>query len=310
MKTYLLPSGRKPVKANLHCHSTFSDGRYEVARLKELYLSHGYSVVAFSDHNVLVPHPELSGPDFIPITATEINVDNGHGKTYHLNFFAPDPELCELPAFERVYSVEGINRLISAFNERGFLSQYNHPRWSFQNAGDFIGLKGLWGFEVFNTGCELEMHNGWGDYEYEVYCREGLGGLPAAVATDDNHNGAGDPESPFDDSFGGWTVLFPEKLDYSSVFAAMKNKELYCTTGPEIKSLYVEDGRLFVECSPACSVNLRCDNRRAPRMLSHCDDVTGAVFDIDPSARHIRLEIKDSRGRRALTRAYENVFTK
>ena len=68
----LLPSNGHFYKANLHCHSTLSDGRYTPEQLKALYLQHGYQIIAFSDHNRLVPHPELKEEGFLPLNAEHI----------------------------------------------------------------------------------------------------------------------------------------------------------------------------------------------------------------------------------------------
>jgi hypothetical protein len=308
MKRFLLPGDRPAFKANLHCHSTFSDGRNTVEELKKLYKERGYSVVAFSDHNCLVPHPELAEPGFVPLTATEINIDDGRGHTYHLNFFSPEPMRDRFPDIDRVYSVEGVNRVIETGNAAGYLCQYNHPRWSYQTPSDFVGLRGLWGFEVFNTGCEVEMNDGWGDYEYETMCRDS-DELPAATATDDNHNWARDPGGPYDDSFKGWTTFFAPELTYDAVFEALKNKDCYATTGPEITALYAENGKLYVDHTPACSVVLRFDTRRTGRVLSLRDDITHSEFDISGDYRHFRLEVKDIYGNKALTRAYTKADT-
>ena len=303
MKKYLLPNDCKAYKANLHCHSTFSDGRFDVEKLKEIYKSHGYSVVAFSDHNVLIPHPELEDPDFIPLTAIEIDVDHRNGKSNHLNFYSVDKAKSQFPPFERVYGLESINRLIEIGNENGFLVQYNHPRWSFQDTEFYGKLKGLWGFEVFNTGCEVEMNDGWGDYEYEVMCRDGKEYL-AVVADDDNHNGPGSIESPNNDSFGGWTMIFAPELSYDGIINAMKRCDLYASTGPEIKALYVENDRVYIECSPSCSVVIRFETRRSGCKLSNADDITFADFDISGDYEHFRLEVKDKYGNKAMTKAY------
>ena len=303
MKKYLLPEGEKSFKANLHCHSTFSDGRWDVATLKREYVKHGYSVVAFSDHNTLLPHPELESEDFVPLTAIEIDVNGPKGHTYHLNFFSSDKTLNQFPPIERVYSVEGINKIIATGNAAGFLCQYNHPRWSFQNAEEYTGLRGLWGFEVFNTGCEVDMHDGWGDYEYEVMCRDGAE-LPAASATDDNHNGAHDFDSPYDDSFGGWTTFFAPSLSYDNVMNALRQKNCYATTGPEFKGLYVEDNKLYIDCTPVASICIRFETRRSGRYTSFTDDMEHAEFDISGDYSHFRVELKDSHGNKALSRAY------
>ena len=147
------------------------------------------------------------------------------------------------------------------------------------------------------------MHDGWGDREYEVICRDG-GELPAATATDDNHNWANDITSPYDDSFGGWTTVFAPALTYDAVYNALKNGDCYATTGPEIHSLYVEDGRLHAKFSPARSVCLRFETRRTGVVISDSDDLTEAEFDVGGEYRYFRLEVKDSHNNKAMTRAY------
>ena len=49
---HLLPNVPKYFKTNLHTHSTVSDGKLSPEELKEEYKKRGYSVVAFTDHEV------------------------------------------------------------------------------------------------------------------------------------------------------------------------------------------------------------------------------------------------------------------
>ena len=69
MKQYLLPENGRFYKANLHCHSTFSDGDWTVEKLKEEYQKRGYSVIAYSDHDRCISHNELTDSDFLALTA-------------------------------------------------------------------------------------------------------------------------------------------------------------------------------------------------------------------------------------------------
>ena len=55
------------LQANLHCHSTFSDGMLTPADIKALYIKNGYSIVAYTDHNVLNYFGELDDSDFLVI---------------------------------------------------------------------------------------------------------------------------------------------------------------------------------------------------------------------------------------------------
>ncbi len=312
-RKYLLPQSGNFYKANLHCHSTNSDGRYTVQHLKEIYMSKGYSIIAFSDHNKLIPHKELQDENFLPITATEINID---GKqpwpdtlTYHINFYSKDQDRKEFVPFTNKYDTDCVNKLISDASKAGFLVQYNHPRWSFQTPSDFLPLENLWGFEVFNTGCEVEMLDGWGDYEYEALCRDFYANrkdLPAPIATDDNHNAHMDEDSPFNDSFGGWIMVKAERLDYISVMDALENKSLYASTGPEIYELYKEDNKVFVKHSPSCTVALLTNSRPTSILQSHDNNMTCSELNIPENTKWFRIEIADKAGKRAITRAYIN----
>ena len=308
MKKYLLPKGGTFYKANLHCHTVCSDGRYTPEQIKEKYVAEGYAVVAFSDHNCLLPHPELRSPDFVPLTAIEIDFNAptqpwSHAGVYHLNYFSPDPDRSEFLPFERIYDADVISDLNLRARAEGFLVQYNHPRWSFQSASDFLPLKGLWGFEVYNTGCEIEMFNGWGDYEFELCCRAGMHVVP--TATDDNHNVAMDESSPYNDSFGGWSMIKAEALTYTDIFNAMKRGDMYATTGPEICELWVEDGVMHVVSSPVCGISFLTSGRETSTKRVHGNALTEHSFEIPQHVKFVRVELHDSKGRRAFSRPYD-----
>ena len=308
MKKYLLPDNTQ-YKANLHCHSTLSDGRFTVKQHKENYLAHGYSIVAFSDHNKLIPHKDLKDERFLPITSVEIDMTEPvkgtwlTARTYHINFFSEDEDRKKFIRVDRAYDVGVANDMIKRAREEGFLSQYNHPRWSLQSSPDYIGLEGLDLFEVFNTGCEKEMANGYGEREFEQMLVAGK--YPCPSATDDNHNACMDLQSPYNDSFGGFNMICMDKLEYGEFFKAVKRGDLYASTGPVIKSLYIEDGKVHLECSPCRTVLLRTESRASRPVQSNGCDITHAEFDIDfgYNWRFIRFECHDATGK-AFTRAY------
>lgn len=64
MRKYLLPKEGEFYKANLHMHTTISDGVLTPQEVKRLYVNEGYSIVAFSDHEVMVPHNYLTDDNF------------------------------------------------------------------------------------------------------------------------------------------------------------------------------------------------------------------------------------------------------
>ena len=58
-------------KANLHCHTTLSDGHMTAQQVKDWYKSHGYSIVAFTDHSQFRAYPELQDEDFVAVAGVE-----------------------------------------------------------------------------------------------------------------------------------------------------------------------------------------------------------------------------------------------
>ena len=96
MRRFLLPKEGKFYKANLHMHTTVSDGKMTLEETKKAFMEKGYSIVAFTDHEIMVPHNDLTDDNFLAITSTEISVNNRRDcpypfiKTYHLNFYSSD----------------------------------------------------------------------------------------------------------------------------------------------------------------------------------------------------------------------------
>ena len=97
MRKYLLGGKGKFYKANLHMHTTISDGAWTPEQAKAEYQKQGYSILAYTDHEIIVPHNELSDENFLAITAFEASANKPDGSTdfsfvttYHLNFFAKD----------------------------------------------------------------------------------------------------------------------------------------------------------------------------------------------------------------------------
>ena len=260
MKTYLLPQGGKFYKANLHMHTKVSDGQMTPEEVKEAYMEKGYSIVAFTDHEALVPHTELTDENFVAITSYEIatNEYNAHGgwlftRTYHINLYAKDPNKDISPVFTmsrlwpahagnymsdeakavewpREYGVDSINALIARAREDGFIVSLNHPNWSLQGYEDYAALKGIWGVEYYNTGC---VRAGYPDTMQPIDDLLRLGQRVFPLATDDAHASRQNPH----DCFGGFCMVKAEKLDYATVFEALEKGDFYASSAPLIEEL-------------------------------------------------------------------------
>ena len=320
-------------KANLHCHTTVSDGRLTPAEVKALYRSRGYSVVAYTDHDVLIPHPELADADFLPLNGYEMEVDEpdkpdySERKTCHMCLIALEPDNLEQvcwhrskylfggapgyrsavrfdpsePDYERYYTPECINDMMRRGREHGFFVTYNHPTWSLESWPEYIRYEHMHAMEIFNNA----SHSGYQDYNPRVYDDLLRAGRRIfCIAADDNHNGA-PADSPRCDSFGGFTMICAEKLEYRAVTRALEEGRFYASQGPEIRSLRFEDGVLRLECSPADRVEFHFGARYAESVLSgDGDPVERAECRVPENAVYVRATVIDRRGRPADTNAY------
>ncbi len=320
-------------KANLHCHSTYSDGKLTPLELKEAYRSRGYDILAITDHEHPRDHSALGEPDFLLLTGYESYVRPSPRAEYdlyapevHLNFFARDPHNVALVRFSepftkyrredsdpflcprvgtdtpRVYTVEYVNGLIREANENGYLVSYNHPVWSMEDPERLLAYEGLFAMEIFNGGSYLLNGMEYNGALYDtLLCR---GKRLAVLATDDNHNGY-----PFGhaacDSFRGFTMIQAPRLDYASVISALERGDFYASRGPRITRLEVKDRRVTVECSPASHIYVYTGSK-SPKHLHtvHGDAVTHAAFEVDGRAKYIRVSVVDAEGNTADTRAY------
>lgn len=84
----------------------------------------------------------------------------------------------------------------------------------------------------------------------------------------------------------------------------MVRGDMYASQGPEIHSLYVEDGKLFVTSSPAKRIYIGTELRHSRCIWAKDEPITEACFDIPENCGYIRLTVEDMQGRHANTRAY------
>lgn len=332
MKKYLLPHEGSFYKANLHVHTTVSDGAMSPEEIKKIYKQQGYSVVAFTDHEIMVPHSELTDENFLALTSTEISVnqrcdcDFCYTKTYHLNIYSPEENRSCFSSFDRskmwlkhsfdyitkeqerqdslrLYTTESVNEVIKKANDEGCLVSYNHPVWSLQDYTDYIDLEGLWGIELYNTAC---VRMGYPDSPkpMEDLLRRGRRVFP--LATDDAHRHT--------DCFGGFVMIKAESLTYDNIFSALKSGDFYASTGPQFCEIFIENGVVNISTSPVSSICISTDCRYTFYKNANESLLTGAKIDINDFLRrknegvnehqYFRITLVDEKGNAAFTRAY------
>ena len=322
-------------KANLHCHTNLSDGYLTPEEVKALYKANGYSIVAFTDHDILIPHKELKDDAFLPLNGMEFTLISpneeaglpGKHPTIHLcmigleedNITMPlyhrekyikyHPETVRhllkvddtLPDYERSFEVQGVNEVIATARNSGFFVTYNHPGWSHDDPRRILSYEGLNGLEVYNSLFVKLGYDECNQYLYDAMLRAGHKVFP--IAADDNHN-----KYPLGhklcNTFCGWTQIEAENLEYRSVTKALEAGNFYISNGPAIHALRIEEDSIILECDPAARIVVNHDTERLQRKDAEEQLITSATFKLRPESGWFRVTVYDQNGNFAMTRPY------
>jgi hypothetical protein len=295
-------------------------------------MARGYSIVAYTDHNIMIDHSYLADEGFLPLRGYEIDItenkDAGfcNKKCCHICFIAKDPkntrQVCfhrtkhlvgntknyvylvdfdeSLPDYERFYNPESINDIIRLGLENGFFITYNHPIWSMETRDEYLKYDGMHAMEICNWS---SYSSGFDDYVPQIYDEMLRAGKRIyCTAADDNHNR---DENQARDSFGGFNMIKADKLEYRAIINALSNGHFYASMGPEIFDLYIEDGRIYITCSPAKRIMMAAEHRNAQCVWAKdSEPLTEASFEISEAFGYVRLTVEDENGRYANTQAY------
>ncbi len=326
MKKYLIPHEGQFYKANLHCHTTISDGGMTPQEVKDYYKERGYSVVAYTDHCIMLPHHDLTDESFLALTGYEneqlINQKEPvpRRKDCHICYIAMKKDNITMPYYlprsiwgngkllkDQVkfnydhtldtwgYGAEYTNRNIALAQEQGFFVTYNHPAWSAEHYEDYIQYTGMNAMEIFNYASWVEGYPEYVPHVYDEFLRKGK--RIYAIATDDNHSAKS--------SCGGWTMIKADKLEYETITDALVKGHFYASSGPEIHELWLEDNQVHVTCSPAKRVLCSFPDRRCLIVKAKGGElVQEAVFTVDASDTYFRITVVDENDRCADTNAY------
>lgn len=320
-------------KANLHCHTYFSDGTLSPEKIKEEYMARGYSAVAFTDHEHIINQSHLTDDKFVALVGCEIAIKefpksstlaNPNMKATHLCLYSEDP-LCDTTPcynstldhfqnehtegkikhegeFDRKYSAKGISEIIRICHENGFLVAYNHPGWSLESANEYLGYEGADFVEIINTGSIVK-----GLYNDEAAFAEMLlaGKKIFCTAADDNHNKT-PIISPHSDSFGGFVMINASRLEYSELIRALRCGNFYASEAPEIYSITEDADEIRIKCSPVRKISALSRGRRSRSAYPESGEklITEASFRTKDFPDGFRIKIEDCEGKMAFSQFY------
>ncbi|MDR5683274.1 MAG: CehA/McbA family metallohydrolase [Armatimonadota bacterium] len=271
-------------RAQLHCHTTNSDGRYEPAEVVQKYRNAGYAFVAFTDHDRVTPAEGLSDRDFCTISGVERTIPKPvRPLGPHLSCLFVDV----LPAGS------GAQAVVEDVRRRGGVAGLNHPSWrgNLGSAGwslrTMLQLRGYSFVEVWNVHSNSdEDTRRWA----AAAAHHGPGHPIAPAAGDDLH-----VADQFDRA---WVVVRVREVSAVALKEALIRGAVYASTGPTAR-FGVRDGRIVAQTDAATIRFL--DHRGAIRR-----EVAGpsAEYEPSPEDRFVRVECLG----RSVGRAWSNIF--
>lgn len=328
MRKYLISEKGQFYKANLHTHTTLSDGKLTPEQVKEAYSSLGYSIVAYTDHDLFICHNDLTDDKFLALNGFEWEIYEEpytkgkrdtramhacviarspdtttpvgyHREKYYIQDNYENRKLVKFdknePDFERDYSAECINSFFKMAKDKGFFVTYNHPTWNGETSEQYLSYENMHAFEIFNTGCYNGGYDEYNPRVFDDFLRSGK--KIYCIAADDMHKPT--------EVGGGWVCIKAEKLDYTAIMKALISGQFYSSNGMEIKNIYIEDDLVTIETSPAKQIIMSCGIRRlSSKKNADGSLVETATFKVYPYDKYIRFTVRGENGTWANSNAY------
>ncbi len=214
-------------KAQLHCHTTASDGRFRPDELLRMYKDAGYAFVCITDHNRVTRDEALNDEHFLALPGTEDTVPRIlHPLGSHMGRVLVDESLRGGSSQER------IDRTLA----RGGIVSLCHPSWPGNlwtgswSARRMQELRGFHLVEIWNPHSKsTEDVRRW----TSALRTHGPGSSIWGVAVDDCHH-----QRQFNK---GWIMVKVPKISAAAFKRALVAGAFYASTGPMAEFGVVED---------------------------------------------------------------------
>ncbi len=273
-------------KGNLHCHTTNSDGKLTPEECKAFYREHGYDFLSITDHRKLGEETHMED-GMLVLCGMEMDYFLP-GEVVHLVGVGLSEELNQ---HDVTRNMQTYIDLVNRYDGRVIIA---HPAWSLNTVTTLSGLHGLTAAEIYNSASTYPWNGDRADSSNVLDAAAAHGTFFNFVASDDSHWYNGEAGRSF-------TMVQADELTKESLFKAIDEGRFYCSQGPEIRQITVEDERIHVECSEAERVifysNLVWANNRCVAKPG----MTEAEYIARPEngETFVRIQVMDKEGRSA-----------
>ena len=295
-KPGLAAEERMVLRANLHTHTTNSDGQFTPEQIIDMYSKKGYDVLNFSDHEVLNKVSTYDGKGMTLISGIELHPFSHRGSRWHILAIGV-PE--DFPHTHPATGQEAVD-LAAAAGAAVFCA---HPYWCGFTSDDVMTLKNILGIEVYNTSTRYIGK------DYDMFCWDcclDAGKEYTAIAVDDIHR-------MWDFAYG-WTMICAESNSQEDIMNALKQGYFYASQGPEFYKIAVHDGILDLEFSPCAAAILVGRESRGVCLCIESntepsEGMTSQKIDLKDCPRGLfRIQLRDANGKFAWSNPIRNPY--
>lgn len=264
-------------KAQLHCHTTESDGRIPPRDLLRMYQDAGYSFVCITDHNRVTRCDDFNGPEFLTVPGVEDEVGFGLPVlgAHMVRLFVDGP-----------LRTGSAQQRIDRTREEGGVVSLCHPSWPGNlwtgqwSEADVCSLRGYDLMEISN-------HHSSTKEDIRRWSAALRAHGPAApiwgIAVDDCHSTAHFNE--------GWIMVKVAAVSAEALKKALLAGSFYATTGPSLDFAIANDA-ITVTTVPSGGVRV-LDAAEVVRLESQGDSIGYAPVGDE---RYVRVELRTEIG--------------
>lgn len=285
-------------KGNLHCHSTRSDGKTDPQDIILHYRDKGWDFITLTDHRVF-NRDFTDTPGILVLPAMEADYQM-MDKVKYYHFVAiglPGDEEGGLGSLEKVVrdataeSEKEAQELIDFLLSKKCAVILAHPVWSRLNPEDIDCLHGYFATEVYNSTCNRLGGIADSSFLWDYMLQKGQNIF--GVASDDTHLEA-------TDAFRSFTMVKAGELTREGIVSALLKGQFYASNGPQILDYGIEDGKVYIECSPVKEIHFASYPTFGSSVLaSEGQTITSASLPI--RGKYIRVTCVDEYGKKAWT---------
>ncbi|MBR3815336.1 MAG: hypothetical protein IKJ27_01270 [Clostridia bacterium] len=282
-------------KGNLHNHTNLSDGELSPQELIQQYKNEGYSFISITDHWIYGTHQQFQNENFLIFGGVEfdIPITNDDKRTYHIVAIG-NPQTTAFPhghTFSEISRSSNINGLINFLNDNEQICVLGHPCWSQIQTEELDRIEKCLGVEIFNNGTFQEFDKGFSETYYDRMLWTGKRAL--CFGCDDTH--------PQTNLFGGFIQVKSESLSYASILNSILSGSFYASNGPSIFDFYIEDNKVYVECSNCSLISIHGKKFKGKALYSAKNDLNFASFKIGENMDYVYAICQDAQGHKAWT---------